>query len=234
MQTLIRTEVPVDRSSIGLWCRPKTKAQDWTCVRDVICRNEYRLPKSFRPDDIVVDIGANIGTFALACLVRGAGHVFCFEPDAQNFAILKKNLEPYRGRYEAFEEPVWRSDIEEGVNFYHRTDSGTSMGFCLPDAGCPVAAKLDDILRSCERVRLLKIDAEGSEYPILHTSKELHRVDEIVGELHPQLIRKGVFPEEWDCSTVGMVKLLTDNGFKVRIEPHNEYPLLVQLFWAKR
>jgi len=40
------------------------------------------------------------------------------------------------------------------------------------------------IVNKGNRVRLLKIDCEGSEFPILYTSKMLEYVDEIVGELH--------------------------------------------------
>src|SRR5260370_13960292 len=35
-----------------------------------------------------------------------------------------------------------------------------------------------------KRIRLLKIDCEGSEWPILFTSKTLHLIDEIYGEFH--------------------------------------------------
>ncbi len=40
--------------------------------------NEYRLPDSFRPDDIILDIGTHIGSFCNAALERGAQHVYGF------------------------------------------------------------------------------------------------------------------------------------------------------------
>jgi FkbM family methyltransferase len=43
---------------------------------------------------------------------------------------------------------------------------------------------LDEILEGLPRVRCLKIDVEGSEFPILLTATRLDRVDEIVGEFH--------------------------------------------------
>ena len=45
--------------------------------------------------DVVLDIGANIGYYTLifARIVGEGGKVFAFEPDPDNFALLKKNVE---------------------------------------------------------------------------------------------------------------------------------------------
>ena len=42
----------------------------------VVGFNEYRLPDRFVPGDIVIDIGAHIGTFAQAVLARGCENVY--------------------------------------------------------------------------------------------------------------------------------------------------------------
>jgi FkbM family methyltransferase len=39
-----------------------------------------------------LDLGGNIGTFCLLCLVRGA-QVFSYEPEPENFDILSRNLQ---------------------------------------------------------------------------------------------------------------------------------------------
>ena len=43
---------------------------------------------------------------------------------------------------------------------------------------------LDEILARFSRVRLMKLDCEGSEFPIVLTSRLLHKVECIVGEYH--------------------------------------------------
>ena len=45
--------------------------------------------------DVVLDVGANVGYFTLifARLVGPNGKVYAFEPDPDNFALLKKNVE---------------------------------------------------------------------------------------------------------------------------------------------
>lgn len=51
------------------------------------------------------------------------------------------------------------------------------------------AIPLDEIILAVtdggrKRVRLMKIDCEGSEFPILLTSRKLHLIDQIVGGFH--------------------------------------------------
>jgi FkbM family methyltransferase len=52
----------------------------------------YRWAMSLTGDDVLVDIGANIGLFTLiAAKLRGT-MVYAFEPDAQNYALLTRNI----------------------------------------------------------------------------------------------------------------------------------------------
>lgn len=52
------------RPELHLALRPDT--WDTEIVRSVWLRNEYRLPPKFAKDDVIVDIGAHVGAFALA------------------------------------------------------------------------------------------------------------------------------------------------------------------------
>jgi hypothetical protein len=49
---------------------------------------------------------------------------------------------------------------------------------------CINVIALDEILAKFERIKLLKLDCEGSEFPILLTSRLLARVEKIIGEYH--------------------------------------------------
>jgi len=53
------------------------------------------IKNKIKEGDIVLNIGANIGyyTLLIARLVGSNGKVFAFEPDLNNFKILKKNIE---------------------------------------------------------------------------------------------------------------------------------------------
>src|SRR6476659_8442412 len=76
--------------------------------------DEYRLPASFDPEDVIVDVGAHIGSFCYAALARGAGRVHGYEADPRNFACAAANLRPFGDRIRLAHRAVWRSDRPAG------------------------------------------------------------------------------------------------------------------------
>lgn len=211
----------------------RDNTQDAHVLSEVYCENEYRLPDSFDRDDVIIDVGAHIGCFALACLHRGAGKVVCYEPESSNFELLYENLKPYQGRVEAHRMAVWKSGVQEAVRLVlskpnytamHRATSAKAVGVEVPSRA------LDVILRGYSRVRLLKLDCEYSEYPILRTSKELHRVQEIVGEAHLGASSENGVRLDGDT----IAELLRGQGFKTLVVPHNRAPEALSWFFAKR
>lgn len=72
--------------------RPGTT--DEKVIEEVLVRNEYQNRTAglfVEADDVWLDIGGNIGTFALLALASG-GRVVSVEPAAENFRILRANL----------------------------------------------------------------------------------------------------------------------------------------------
>jgi len=152
---------------------------DW-----VVNKNEYGLLNF--DNSIILDIGAHIGSFAYFAKNRGASRIYCYEASLENFELLKENLQNLNG-IEINYAAVWRSDIAvSNVLFQKYTNQlNTGGGGVMFQTGTPVPAiKFDEILCQIGCIDLLKIDAEGSEFPILFTSKHLYRVKEIVGEYH--------------------------------------------------
>jgi FkbM family methyltransferase len=177
---------------------------DEAIFNDVVGRNEYRLPERFAACDIVIDIGAHIGSFAQAVLSRGCENVTGIEPDAANFEIAAEYLKPHidSGRLQLERGAVWRSDRNtdelrfDGYQPFPKSFTGmhgilnTGNGSVIWGSGEPVAKiAFDEIVdrltnRGEHRVRLLKLDCEGAEWPILLTSQRLGLIDEICGEFH--------------------------------------------------
>ena len=201
MERLAAEIVPRSESN-GWTFRPGTL--DRMVFNGVVLHDEYRLPARFAPADIVIDVGAHIGSFAYAVVQRGGEHVCSIEPDAANCALAARHLDPYirSGRVQLRQEAVWRSDPNDdalrfdGYHPFPRSFTGmegivnTGNGSVVFGAGEPVAkVSLDDLIDSLTEhgqraVRLLKLDCEGAEWPILLTSRRLHLIDEIVGEFH--------------------------------------------------
>ena len=72
----------------------RRRGDDWKFVRSVLELREYNPPGyEIGAADTVVDVGANIGAFALlAAGLARRGRVVAVEPVAENFALLQRNL----------------------------------------------------------------------------------------------------------------------------------------------
>ena len=177
---------------------------DQAIFNGVVVFNEYRLPDRFAASDIVIDVGAHIGSFAEAVLSRGCEKVYCIEADSANFEIATENLRPHieNGHVQLVRGAAWRSDRNtdelyfDGYHPFPKSFTGmegilnTGNGSVVWGSGEPVAKiAFDDIVDRVtnhgeHRVRLLKLDCEGAEWPILLTSQRLDLIDEICGEFH--------------------------------------------------
>jgi FkbM family methyltransferase len=219
--------------------RPRTL--DRRIALHVLVHNEYRLNNRLGPDDIVLDIGAHIGSFALQALRMGAGVVHGYEPDADNFRLLTHNLAPYGDRVHLHHAAVWRSDVcVAHVTMSNPFTARNTGAIRVEETGTRIdAVAFDEVIehltRDGQRIRLAKLDCEGAEWPILLTSQTLDRVDALCGEYH-----LGALPEAYrvgDGAAFGVERLteaLRNHGFTVEIQELEPRPFACGLFFARR
>ena len=127
-----------------------------------------RFCAAVRPGMTVVDVGANLGYYAVIALGCNApaGRVIAFEPDPANHALLLRNLLPFGDRATARRQAVTAAP---GTLTLHRhpDNKGKHSVFAAPDldAGVPVAVTLDGALAELGRPRVdvIKLDVEGAE-----------------------------------------------------------------------
>ena len=171
---------------------------DQNIWREVFTENEYQL-SVFSANDVILDVGAHIGAFTCATLARGARRIVAFEPDPSSYALATQNTDNYLrscgidASVSVRNCAVWRSDKDETVRLtnaqfsaYHQGlfFAGQSTLFSDADTVPVRSIKLDTILNAYPEVALLKLDCEGAEWPIIFTSRELHKVTRLVLELH--------------------------------------------------
>ena len=137
---------------------------------------------TFEPDEVMIDVGANVGMYTIwAAAVRGA-RVFAFEPEAQNYALLNRNiiLNKLSGRATAFCLGLGDS---AGLTVLHMADmrvggSCHSVGEALDykheplktlfQQGCYVA-KLDELVAegTIPQPAHIKLDVDGFEPKVI-------------------------------------------------------------------
>lgn len=133
-------------------------------------RVEERLMQAYlRPGDIVVDVGANIGTESLtaSALVGPEGRVFAIEPQARIFSFLTHNI-ALNGFTNVVPLQVAVGETEGVVTL--STGLLDTSNMVVADGGQEVPVEpLDAILApfAPRHIALLKIDVEGYEYAVL-------------------------------------------------------------------
>lgn len=192
------TRLGIRRKTIradGLRFRVRRLTCDEDFVQNVVLDRDYTPPRfEVGESNVVIDIGGNIGTFALhAARSAPRGRVFVFEPSGENFALLLENIALNRA---ANITPV-HAAVSGSRGEVKLFTSARGGGFHsleqdrVPDAdGCVSvpAVALRDIFDDyrIDRCHLLKLDCEGSEYEILHSLPDAYfaRIDKIVMEYH--------------------------------------------------
>jgi FkbM family methyltransferase len=178
--------------------------------KQVALGNEYRLPDDMT-GQIVVDVGGHIGSFASACLDRGASHVTTCEPMASSRAFAAQNLAKFGERATIVPAYIVGTESQALADHYG--------GILHPDPTASVRT-LASVLAELPRVDLLKLDCEGPEHVIAeHT--DLSSIPRIVGECH-RINGKGID---------SLVAALERQGFAVEYDRQGDG---LWNFWATR
>lgn len=154
----------------------------------VFVRREYGLMQQL---ETIVDIGANMGSFAVyAAQCCPKARIFCYEPEQRNVALLKQNINAnaLEGRVTAFQYAVASSDGqrdlklgESPLNSLHIVAAENKR----QKVHCTTVKKILDT-HGLEKVDLLKINCEGAEYEILEgcTRQDFDKLPNIRLEYH--------------------------------------------------
>jgi FkbM family methyltransferase len=177
-----------------------------------------------KPNDIIVDVGANIGYYTLifSKLTGKGGKVFAFEPSNSNFKILNENIRinKYSDVVVTINKAV--SDKEEQMNLYLNDENHGMNRIFKSNAYAPKTnhverietIRLDSFFDKLQslKVDFVKLDIEGSEYgaikgmqKIIDNNKKLA----LMTEFHPSSITEyGIVPRQF-------LELLYSFGFNI-------------------
>lgn len=141
---------------------------DENVIRAVAGNNEYKIKA--KRGDLVVDVGAHIGSFSIPAAKAGA-RVIAYEPSKESFKLLVENA-----KLNGVEIDARNYAIGSGRLCHLKTNRLNMGSSRLDKSGEEVEVTNLDIP---ERIDILKLDCEGCEYEI-----NLPDARFIVGELH--------------------------------------------------
>lgn len=174
-------------------------------------------PVAIAPGDVVIDVGAHIGCFTVMAARRGA-RVLSFEPVPANFARLRRNV-VRNGIEGVLLFPFALGERREERAMFLPDDCSHSARYSLHPARGGETLRiscltLDEVVaeHALERIDLLKLDCQGSEYEILYGASEstLDRVQAVAIECEH-------FAEPAEWSVGGLNRYLESRGFATRV-----------------
>jgi FkbM family methyltransferase len=133
------------------------------------------LRQFVRPDDWIVDVGANVGFFSrqFCKWVSGSGRVLAFEPEGENFRSLEQAaaIQPLKGVLVVRQCLV--ADADTTLRLALNPDNPADHRIGMDGIPTP-AVRLDTAMRTLDwpRVGLLKIDVQGAEGLVLNGAIE--------------------------------------------------------------
>lgn len=192
--------------------------EDIYVAGQVLDGNEYQLDDEPLCRE-VLDLGAHVGSFAMACARRGAAWVYCYEAYEPNISTLAYNaelIERLTGtRVETHFAAAWSE--ETLLRMPEVSKFNTAQPRVGPSGYEVLALSADYLFARHPNTTILKLDIEGAEVPFLESATDPLRTEWVIGELHLAIQFPG-FPapsEEWLRTRLGTL------GFRVtRYEPH--------------
>ena len=159
----------------------------------------------FHPDDILIDIGANVGMYSIWAAATKKVKVFSFEPEARNYSLLNKNImmNELQINNRAFCAAIgeenslssfFMSDLRVGGSC---NSAGEALGFDLSpleykfSQGC-IIFTLDSLIEKkfIEMPNHIKIDVDGFEFKVINgglNTLENKNVKSLLIEINPKL-----------------------------------------------
>jgi FkbM family methyltransferase len=137
-----------------------------------------------QPGDVVLDVGAYIGTWTKQALDRGAQQVIAIEPSPASVECLRRNLarEVAAGKVRIYPKGIW--DTEGSLTLFANSDSGVGNSFVESNEttkkvdAIPVTS-IDHLAAelALPRVNFIKADVKGATGRLLRGGAVVIRRD---------------------------------------------------------
>ena len=142
---------------------------------EIFIKNQYDVSEGNIRGKVVVDAGANLGTFSFLCAALGAKKVYAFEPVKGTYELLKKNIEEnnLQGIIIPVNKAVGQSNFMAKIKSDYAGDGGSAIEMRKDERKETLdieVISLDSYL-SGEKIDFIKMDVEGFEENALMGAK---------------------------------------------------------------
>jgi FkbM family methyltransferase len=173
--------------------------------REIFIYQHYNPPIALGDKPVIFDVGGNIGLFSIyAAMIFPRPEIHCFEADPTTFDVLRRNVETYvRTKITvhnvALSDNYGTTRMVVDLTNPNRCTNTIEQGMLLADTSTSSTTsikkdRLSDYFAEVEKVDFLKIDIEGSEFPVLrdlYQTGSLKKVRSLTMEVHRHVYENG-------------------------------------------
>jgi len=221
---LIKDEYAILETRKGVKIKIRVNSTDFMAFTHVWLLQEYdKSGFEIRDTDIVIDVGAHIGLFALfSSQFCKNGKVYCFEPIKENFDLLESNLELNNIRNVVATNVAVSSNNGIVTIYLDEDEAGHSMYGAGTKQVQVKSFSLQEIFDSnkLKKCDFLKMDCEGEEYKIIDSlsTSYFDKINKMCIEYHftdskPHLLQDMIKKLELSSYMIDTRKILPSIGF---------------------
>ena len=183
------------------------EVRDGTCdidvLREVIENDCYRLEDiTLRDSPKIIDVGGHIGAFTKYCAWRWPFlQIHTFEANPKNWELIERNIYDISHKVSLYKGAAVGAVPKNKKLVINKAESDTITGGWgiifddeadIKETDNTATIDIDNfyslsgVIKDMDKVDILKLDCEGSEFSILKalTDDELYKVDYLVCEIH--------------------------------------------------
>lgn len=207
----------VMRSGDGLRIMVRPSRGDRKIAEELLSRDLYEKYYTIKQGDIVIDVGAHIGSFTLKAgrKVRDKGKVFALEPTSDNFKLLEKNilLNGFQSICTPINAGAGSSEKKSKIRIYAKSGADSffarqsDYGFMREEEVNVITLDSIAVKMKLDRVDFVKINVEGFELEVLNGARN------ILKNFHPKLALQ---VHEFAVKIDALTDFLRSSGYELK------------------
>jgi len=173
-----------------------TDDSDFLILKEIFLDNEYDCNLEKDPE-VIFDLGSNVGLSVIYFKLKyPQAKIFAFEPDSVTFEKLKINLEQFSDVYCYNMAISEHNGLEKFYSCTNRSMSSSLVQRVEIESSQKIievqSKNLDTLMAefAISKIDLIKFDVEGAEYDVFKNFKNICLVNNVIGELHLDLIKE--------------------------------------------
>lgn len=148
------------------------KEVSYSPYHDFFYNDVFQKSVVVKDNDVIYDLGANIGIFSLYCSNFDIDSIYAFEPNPETFNHLKTNCEKYGKNVTCFEKAVGKTFTQASFSSPQRYSAGGKINEVGDYTVNVINLETFIEVNQLKKPTIFKIDIEGGEFDVFDSTSD--------------------------------------------------------------